>query len=91
MKYVPVLFASLVLALSAFLAQADPKQEVTAATQAWADSFNGHDVERIVGLYDPEAVLWGTVSPTLRDTQASIHDYFNSTLTMSHPPRRRRA
>jgi len=39
------------------------------ATQAWADAFNSRDPERVLALYDPEAVLWGTVSPTIRDTR----------------------
>jgi uncharacterized protein (TIGR02246 family) len=55
---------------------AGPKEDVAAATQAWADAFTGHDLERILALYDAEAVLWGTVSPTLRDNPAAIRDYF---------------
>ena len=76
MRYLPVLFASLMLTLSSFTAQAGPSEDVAAATQAWADAFNAHDLEKILGLYDTEAVLWGTVSPNLRDTPASIRDYF---------------
>ena len=55
---------------------AGPKEDVTAATQAWAEAFNSRDPERVLALYDPEAVLWGTVSPTIRDTPAAIRDYF---------------
>jgi uncharacterized protein (TIGR02246 family) len=76
MRYLPVLFASLVLILSSVTAQAGSSEDVAAATQAWADAFNAHDLEKILGLYDTEAVLWGTVSPTLRDTPATIRDYF---------------
>jgi len=47
---------------------AGPKEDVAAATQAWIDAVNSHDPERVVVLYDPEAVLWGTVSPTIRDS-----------------------
>jgi hypothetical protein len=35
---------------------AGPKEDVTAATQAWADAFNGRDPERILALYDPCSV-----------------------------------
>ena len=49
-------------------AWAGAKEEVAAATQAWADAVNSKDLDRILALYDPEAVLWGTVSPTLRDS-----------------------
>src|SRR5947199_10345222 len=66
-----------VLALSLTgVATAGPKEDVSAATQAWADAVNGKDVERILAVYDAEAVLWGTVSPTLRDSPAAIREYF---------------
>lgn len=58
------------------VATAGPKEDVTAATQEWADAFNSRDPERVLALYDPEAVLWGTVSPTIRDTPAALRDYF---------------
>jgi hypothetical protein len=58
------------------VATAGPKEDVTVATQEWADAFNSRDPERVLALYDPEAVLWGTVSPTIRDTPAALRDYF---------------
>jgi uncharacterized protein (TIGR02246 family) len=58
------------------VATAGPKEDVTAATQAWADAFNSRDPERVLALYNPEAVLWGTVSPTVRDNPAAIREYF---------------
>ena len=58
------------------VATAGPKEDDAASTQAWADAFTAHDLERILALYDAEAVLWGTVSPTLRDNPAAIRDYF---------------
>jgi uncharacterized protein (TIGR02246 family) len=57
-------------------ATAGPKEDVMAATQSWIDAMNTRDPERVVALYDPDAVLWGTVSPALRDTPAGIRDYF---------------
>jgi uncharacterized protein (TIGR02246 family) len=48
------------------------------------ESLNSRDTERVVILYDPEAVLWGTVSPTIRDNPAAIRDYFKGLPTM--PP-----
>ena len=51
--------------------------EIMAATQAWIDGMSSHDAQRVVALYDSEAVLWGTRSPTLRDTPATVRDYFN--------------
>jgi uncharacterized protein (TIGR02246 family) len=76
MKCMPFVVASLLVLGAPALAPAGPKEDVAAATQAWADAFNSRDPERVLALYDPEAVLWGTVSPTLRDTPAAIRDYF---------------
>jgi uncharacterized protein (TIGR02246 family) len=61
-----------------------PREDVAAATQAWIDAMSSHDVERVVALYDSGAVLWGTRSPTLRDTPAAVRDYFNILKTV--PP-----
>jgi uncharacterized protein (TIGR02246 family) len=62
----------------------DVKDQVAAATQAWIDAMSSHDQARVVALYDPEGVLWGTTSPTLRDNPAAIRDYFNILRTV--PP-----
>lgn len=53
-----------------------PDEEVAAATQAWAEAYNSRAPERVVALYAPDAVLWGTVSPVLRDTPAAVAAYF---------------
>jgi len=63
---------------------AGPKEDVAAATQAWADAMTGHDVDRVLALYDSDAVLWGTRSPALRDTPAALREYFNILRTV--PP-----
>src|SRR5215207_5454299 len=35
-----------------------------------------NESERVIALYDAEAVLWGTRASTLRDTAATVRDYF---------------
>jgi uncharacterized protein (TIGR02246 family) len=75
---------SLLILVIPTLALAGPKEDVGAATQAWVDGMNSHNAERVVALYDPEAVLWGTRSPTLRDSPASVRDYFKVLQTV--PP-----
>jgi uncharacterized protein (TIGR02246 family) len=60
------------------------KGEIGAAAQAWADGMTRHDIEGVLALYDSEAVLWGTRSPTLRDNPASVREYFNILRTV--PP-----
>jgi uncharacterized protein (TIGR02246 family) len=59
-------------------APAGPNEDVAAATQGWIDAMNSRDPERVVVLYDPEAVLWGTLSPTIRDSPSAIRDYFKA-------------
>ncbi len=75
---------SLLLLVFSSLALAGPKEDVAAATQAWIDAMTSHDIERVLGLYDSEAVLWGTRSPMLRDNPAAVRDYFNILRTV--PP-----
>lgn len=60
------------------------KEQVTAATRAWADAMTRHDIEGVLALYDPDAVLWGTRSPTLRDNPATVRQYFDILRTV--PP-----
>jgi uncharacterized protein (TIGR02246 family) len=71
-----VMLTLLLALVSPSLALAGPKEDVGAATQAWIDAMNSHNAERVVALYDSEAVLWGTRSSTLRDTPATVRDYF---------------
>jgi uncharacterized protein (TIGR02246 family) len=84
MNRIVALLGALLLLGSPLMTVAGPKEDVAAATQAWIDAMNSHEPERVVALYDPEAVLWGTVSPTIRDNPAAIRDYFKGLPTM--PP-----
>jgi uncharacterized protein (TIGR02246 family) len=77
MKRISALLTSLLILGCVLLTSAGPKEDVAATTQAWIDAMSSHDPERVVALYDPEAVLWGTRSPTLRDNPATVRDYFN--------------
>lgn len=75
---------ALMILVSPALALAGPKEDVAAATQTWIDGMTSHDIERVLALYDSEAVLWGTRSPKLRDNPAAVRDYFNILRTV--PP-----
>lgn len=59
------------------LTLAGPPEEIAAATQRWIEAMSSHDPDGVVALYDAEAVLWGTRSPTLRDNPARVSEYFN--------------
>lgn len=76
MKTIALAITLLLLLGVPALAPAGPKEDVAAATQAWADAFNSRNPDRVLALYDGDAVLWGTVSPTLRDTPEARRDYF---------------
>ena len=39
-------------------------------------TLDQHDPEKVVQLYAEDAVLWGTLSPTLRSGRAALRDYF---------------
>jgi uncharacterized protein (TIGR02246 family) len=64
---------SLLIATSAV---AGPKEDVAAATMKWGETLGQNDPDKVVALYAPDAVLWGTLSPTVRADRAALRDYF---------------
>lgn len=58
------------------IALAQSRQDVAAATMAWAQALGEDDPEKVLPLYADDAVLWGTLSPALRSTHAALRDYF---------------
>jgi hypothetical protein len=50
--------------------------EVAEATLAWAGALGEDDPDKVLPLYAEDAVLWGTLSPTLRADRAALRDYF---------------
>lgn len=59
----------------------DAEHSVRAATAEWIETFNSRDAARIAALYAPEAVFWGTISPTIRTTPEQILEYFVASAT----------
>lgn len=55
--------------------------EVKEAIATWVDAFNVRDAQRVAALYAPDAVFWGTVSPTIRITPSKVFEYFESSVT----------
>ncbi len=66
-----ILFSSL-----APTASAEPKDDVAATTSAWARALGEDDPDKVLPLYAKDAVLWGTLSPTVRADPAALRDYF---------------
>ena len=62
--------------LVAPIAVAGPKEDVSAATAKWADTLAEDNPDTILPLYATDAVLWGTLSPTVRSDRAALRDYF---------------
>jgi uncharacterized protein (TIGR02246 family) len=58
------------------VALAGPKEDVAAATAKWAETLGENDPDKILVLYAPDGVLWGTLSPTVRSDRAALRDYF---------------
>ena len=57
-------------------AWAGPKEDVAAAAIAWATGLGADDPEKVLPFYSDDAVLWGTLSPTVRADRAALNDYF---------------
>jgi hypothetical protein len=52
------------------------KAELASAAQAWTDALNRCEPARIAGLYDRDAVLWPTTTPTIVSTPEGVRQYF---------------
>src|ERR1700733_739277 len=58
------------------VASAGPKEDVSAATSEWGRALGEDQPDKVLPLYANDAVLWGTLSPTVRADRASLRDYF---------------
>ena len=70
------------LPLDAMAADDPASAQVAAATAEWIATFNTRDPARISALYAPDAILWGTVSKTIRTKPEEILEYFTESATM---------
>jgi uncharacterized protein (TIGR02246 family) len=57
-------------------AWAEANEEVAAAGEKWTAIFVDDNPDAILALYDDEAVLWGTLSPTLLVGKQALRGYF---------------
>lgn len=57
-------------------ALAAPRDEVSAPASTWAQALGQDEPDKVLPLYSDDAVLWGTLSPTVRADRASLRDYF---------------
>src|SRR5262245_32495798 len=72
--------SAVVLLLSAGVsvqtATACSKEAVAGAVDRWTTVLAENDPDTIVALYSKDAVLWGTLSPTVRSDPAALKAYF---------------
>lgn len=57
---------------------AGPREDAFGMVDEWAFAFNSGDVDKIVALYSPEALVLGTVSPSLASTPEDLRAYFGA-------------
>lgn len=55
---------------------ASPKEDVGAATMAWGQALGENDPEKVLPFYAEDAVLWGTLSPSVRSGRGALREYF---------------
>jgi hypothetical protein len=57
-------------------AAACPQDAVARAVDKWTSVFATNDPDAMMALYAKDAVLWGTLSPTVRSDQGALKAYF---------------
>jgi len=80
MMHTGLTISAVVLVLNAGVsvqtAMACSKEAVATAVERWATVFADNNPDTIVALYSKDAVLWGTLSPTVRSDPAALKAYF---------------
>ena len=69
-------FALLSVGLLAQSAAACSREAAAAAVEKWTKVFAENNPDTIMPLYSKDAVLWGTLSPTVRSDPAALKAYF---------------
>jgi uncharacterized protein (TIGR02246 family) len=59
-------------------ADAGPAEDANAALDGFSSAYSANDVEAVVALYAPNAILLGTNSPIITEGQEGIRTYFKS-------------
>lgn len=75
----PELLAVLLLGSLGFSgpASAGSAEEANGVIDRWAAAFTANDVETLLKLYSPRAILLGTVSPIIAEGSEPIRAYFS--------------
>jgi uncharacterized protein (TIGR02246 family) len=76
MRKVQWIFVLLVLVTPLVAAFAGPAEEVGSVIDRWGSTFNSNNVDALVNLYAPDAILVGTAGFTLKEGSDAIREYF---------------
>jgi uncharacterized protein (TIGR02246 family) len=74
-RFRPMLFALMMLAPIA--ASAGPSEDVASVVDRWAKAFNSNDVDALVKLYAPDAMLIGPAGSTVNEGSDTIRKYYS--------------
>jgi uncharacterized protein (TIGR02246 family) len=64
------------LALIPVFSSAGPAENAGAVVERWMTAFNSNDVDALVSLYAPDAILVGSSGLTLNEGREAIRGYF---------------
>src|SRR4051794_21321865 len=81
-----LIVACVVLPVSAF---AGPKEDAQAVFDKFLAAFTAADVDGVVALFAPDALVWGTGMRELATTPEPIRQYFSSALSNLKPNERK--
>jgi uncharacterized protein (TIGR02246 family) len=62
------------------VAFAGPKEDAYQAVEGWAAAFNAHDLDKIVAVYAPNALVFGTLSPKLASNANDLRAYYKGSV-----------
>ena len=54
------------------------RDQIASATKAWQVAYDSRDPKNIVGMYDAEAVLWGTNAKSIAPNPNAVWEYFKN-------------
>ena len=78
-----VLFSAFLLLLLSACASAPvdvqaTRDQIASATKGWQVAYDSRDPKSIVGMYDAEAVLWGTNAKSIAPNPNAVWEYFKN-------------
>jgi hypothetical protein len=67
---------ALISLLAPAVVRAGPAEDANAIVAKWAASYSANDIDALLGLYSADAILLGTTSPIIANTEESRRAYF---------------